>query len=192
MAQNMKYSDQVTGGKKMSVASTVKRFSKGQEKAKALRQAYWPVIGDDQLWNRKQHSGFTSIPRTMPQIMNIIDALTKNKPAGRTYFVLWCRTFDESLLVIDNPMTLAAEAGFSGERSLSTWKDRMRALADLGLIDAKEGPSGAYHYVLLFNPHKVVWGLESKIQDRMFRQLEERAIDIGAKDMARPASAIVT
>jgi hypothetical protein len=28
----------------------------------------------------------------MPVIMNIIDTLTKNKPAGSTYFVLWCRT----------------------------------------------------------------------------------------------------
>ena len=167
----------------MNIAATVTKVSKGQEKAKALRQAYWPNISDEQLWSRKLYSGFTSIPRTLPQVMNIIDALTKNKPAGRTYFVLWCRTFDESLLVIDNPMTLAAEAGFSGERALSTWKERMRALAELGFIDAKEGPSGPYHYVLLFNPHKVVWNLKSKFQDRMFRQLHERALDIGAKDM---------
>lgn len=149
----------------------------------ALRGAYWPKVTDEELWSRKLYSGYTSIPRTMPQVMNIIDALTKNKPAGRTYFVLWSRTFDESLLVIDNPMTLAAEAGFSGERALSTWKDRMKALAALGFIDAKEGPSGPFHYVLLLNPHKVVWGLKNKIQDRMFRQLQERAIDIGAKDM---------
>ena len=80
-------------------------------------------------------------------------------------------------------MTLAAEAGFSGERALSTWKDRMRLLVDLGFIDAKEGPAGAYHYVLLFNPHKVVWDLKNRIQENTFRQLQTRAIEIGAKDM---------
>ncbi len=160
-----------------------KKVSKAQEKAKALRDSCWPDLDEQKLWNRKSVSGFTTIPRTLPLIMNIIDALSKNKPAGRAYFVLWCRTFDHSLLVIDNPMTLAAEAGFSGERALSTWKDRMRLLVDLGFIDAKEGPAGAYHYVLLFNPHKVVWDLRNRIQENTFRQLQTRAIEIGAKDM---------
>lgn len=160
-----------------------KKVSKAQEKAKALRDSCWPDLDEQKLWNRKSVSGFTTIPRTLPLIMNIIDALSKNKPAGRAYFVLWCRTFDHSLLVIDNPMTLAAEAGFSGERALSTWKDRMRLLVELGFIDAKEGPAGAYHYVLLFNPHKVVWDLKNRIQENTFRQLQTRAIEIGAKDM---------
>ena len=160
-----------------------KTVSKAQEKAKALRDSCWPDLDEQKLWNRKSVSGFTTIPRTLPLIMNIIDALSKNKPAGRAYFVLWCRTFDHSLLVIDNPMTLAAEAGFSGERALSTWKDRMRLLVELGFIDAKEGPAGAYHYVLLFNPHKVVWDLRNRIQENTFRQLQTRAIEIGAKDM---------
>jgi hypothetical protein len=164
-------------------AAAAKKISKAQEKAKALRDSVWPDLDEQMLWNRKSVSGFTTIPRTMPLIMNIIDALTKNKPAGSAYFVMWCRTFDHSLLVIDNPMTLAVEAGFSGERALSTWKDRMRSLVELGFIDAKEGPSGPYHYVLLFNPHKVVWDLKGKIQESTFRQLQTRAIEIGAKDM---------
>jgi hypothetical protein len=172
----------------ISAAAAAKKISKAQEKAKALRDSVWPDLDEEMLWNRKSVSGFTTIPRTMPLVMNIIDALTKNKPAGTAYFVMWCRTFDHSLLVIDNPMTLSVEAGFSGERALSTWKDRMRSLVELGFIDAKEGPSGPYHYVLLFNPHKVVWGLKDRIQASTFRQLQTRAIEIGAKDM-QPAQA---
>lgn len=172
----------------MSTAATAKKISKAQEKAKALRDSCWPDLDEQTLWNRKAVSGFTTIPRTMPLIMNIIDDLTKSKPAGRTYFVMWCRTFDHSLLVIDNPMTLAVEAGFSGERALNTWKNRMRSLVELGLIDAKEGPTGLYHYVLLLNPHKVVWKLKDQIQDGTFRQLQTRAIEIGASDM-EPAKA---
>ncbi len=166
----------------MTTASTAKKISKGQEKAQAMRDACWPDLDDAKLWNRKKVSGFTTIPRTMPVIMNIIDTLTKNKPAGSTYFVLWCRTFDQAFLVIDNPLTLASEAGFTGERALSTWKDRMRSLVELGFIDAKEGPAGTFHYVLLFNPHKVVWTLKDKIQHGTFLQLQARAIDIAAKD----------
>jgi hypothetical protein len=178
----------------ISTAAAAKKISKAQEKAKALRDSVWPDLDEQMLWNRKSVSGFTTIPRTMPLVMNIIDALTKNKPSGSAYFVMWCRTFDHSLLVIDNPMTLAVEAGFSGERALSTWKDRMRSLVELGFIDAKEGPSGPYHYVLLFNPHKVVWDLKDRIQESTFRQLQTRAIEIGAKDMQpaqvpEPASA---
>ncbi len=167
----------------MTTASAAKKISKGQEKAQAMRDACWPDLDDAKLWNRKKVSGFTTIPRTMPVIMNIIDTLTKNKPAGSTYFVLWCRTFDQAILVMDNPLTLATEAGFTGERALTTWKDRMRSLVELGFIDAKEGPTGLYHYVLLFNPHKIVWDLKDRIQDSTFRQLQTRAIDIGAKDM---------
>lgn len=164
-------------------AFTAKRVSAAQEKAKALRDSCWPGLDEQKLWNRQSVSGFTTIPRTLPLIMNIIDVLTKNKPAGRAYFVLWCRTFDHSLLVIENPMTLAVEAGFTGERALTTWKDRMRSLVELGLIDAKAGATGLYHFVLLFNPHKVVWNLRHRIQDETFRQLQFRAIEIGAKDM---------
>lgn len=167
----------------MTTASNVKKISKGQEKAKALRDSCWPDLDEKRLWNRNRFNGFTTIPRTLPLIMNIIDALTLSKPSGRVYFVLWCRAFDEALLVIDNPTTLAFEAGFTGERALSTWKDRMRSLVDLGFIEAKDGPTGAFHYVLLLNPHKVVWLLKDKIQEGMFRQLQARAIDIGASDM---------
>jgi hypothetical protein len=65
----------------------------------------------------------------------------------------------------------------------------MRSLVDLGFIDAKEGPTGAHHYVLLFNPHKVVWDLKDRIQDGIFRELQTRAIAIGASDMvpSKPA-----
>lgn len=167
----------------VSTAAAAKKISKAQEKAKALRDSCWPDIDEQKLWNRKTVNGFTTIPRTLPLIINIIDVLTKNKPAGSTYFTLWCRTFDHSILVIDNPVTLAVEAGFSGERALSTWRDRMKSLVDLGFIEAKEGQTGPYQYVLLLNPHKVVWDLKGRIQEGTFRQLQTRAIEIGAKDM---------
>jgi hypothetical protein len=170
----------------MTTASTAQRIAKGREKYLDLREIFWPGLSENLLWNRKRHKGFTSIPRTLPNLINIIDTLSKNKPAGRTYLVLWARSYDEAMLIIDNPATLAAEAGFTGERAVSTWTQRMKTLRQLGFIKAVEGPAGGFHYVLLLNPHQVVWGLKPTIQASLFRQLHERALAIGATDMKAP------
>lgn len=169
-----------------STAATAKRVSKGKERALQLRTLNWPNVTDDELWNRSRCHGFTTIPRTIPLLMNIIDSLSKNQPVGRTYFGLWCRTYDESLVIVENPMSLAFEAGFTGERAVTTWRQRMNTLKNLGLIDAMPGSSGDFHYVLLLNPHKVVWKLKDQIQPQIFMQLFDRAVDIGAKDMKPP------
>jgi hypothetical protein len=168
----------------MSAASTAKRISKGKERALQMRAQNWPDVPEAHLWNRSKCHGWTTIPRTIALIMNIIDTLSKNQPAGRTYFGLWCRTYDESVVIIENPMSMAFEAGFSGERAVTTWKQRMQTLWDLGFIDAKPGSSGEFHFVLLYNPHWVAWQLKPKIQAQSFMQLMDRAVDIGAKDMA--------
>ena len=169
----------------MNVKQQAVRRSRAQEKSLKLREEYWPDLKDGDLWDRKKHHGFTTIPRTMPLLMNIIDSLSKNRPAGQAYLVLWCRAFDESLVVIENPATFAAESGFTGERALTTWRQRMRTLQELGFIDCKDGSSGAFHYVLLRDPHTVVRKLKERIQAGLYRQLLDRALDIGATDMTR-------
>lgn len=167
----------------MNVKQIAKRRSKAQEKVDMLRKEMWPEVTDADLWHRLRNDGYTTIPRTMPILMNIIDDLSKGKPCGQTYFALWCRAFDESLLTIDNPIPLAAESGFGGERALSTWNQRMRMLKELGFIGSHEGNSGEFHYVLIFNPHVVVQRIRENIQNKRFMQLYERAIDVGATDL---------
>lgn len=159
-----------------------KRRSKMEEKAAKLRKDFWPKIKDEDLWDRLRNDGYTTVPRTMPLIMDIIDSLSKNQPAGQAYFVLWCHVFYESFVDIPNPLVFAAETGFSGERALTTWKQRMKTLQELGFIDAKEGASGDFHYVLILNPHIVIQKLKDRIQEFRFRQLYDRALNIGAKD----------
>jgi hypothetical protein len=167
----------------MNIIQQKKRKSKAQEKAIKLRAEFWPDLKDHDIWDRLKRKGFTTIPRTMPLLMTIIDSLSKNQPAGQAYFVLWCHVFDESFLIIENPDIFATETGFSGERKLSTWRQRMKTLQDLGFIDAKKGGAGDYHYVLIHNPHVVVHKLKEQIPQSLFRQLLDRAFDIGAKDI---------
>lgn len=167
----------------VSLASFFTKVSKGKERVLKLRAAHFPEVTDEQLWHRKRNHGFTTLPRTLPIIMNIIDAQSKNKPAGRTYLGLWMRTFDEAFIIIENPMSFAAEAGFTGERAVTSWKDRMTKLKDLGFIDARPGSSGDFHYVLLYNPHKIVRAHRADISQRYFMQIIDRAAEIGATDM---------
>src|SRR5450759_1112564 len=103
----------------MMNAATATKISKGKERALQMRTQNWPDVSESYLWNRATCHGYTTIPRTMSILMNIIDSLSKNKPAGRTYFGLWCRTYDESVVIIENPMSMAFEAGFSGERAVT-------------------------------------------------------------------------
>lgn len=166
----------------MNIAQKKKRKNKMEIKAAKLRKEFWPNIKDEDLWDRLRNDGYTTVPRTMSLIMDIIDSLSKNQPAGQAYFVLWCHVFYDSFVAIDNPQVFAAETGFSGERALTTWKRRMKTLQELGFIDAKGGASGDFHYVLILNPHIVIHKLKEKIQDSRYRQIYSRALDIGAKD----------
>ncbi|MFI3218952.1 MAG: hypothetical protein QX189_07510 [Methylococcales bacterium] len=170
----------------MNAVQKTIRKSKMEIMAIKQQKEFWPDITDEDLWNSNRkgfNDGWMPIPRTMSLIMNIIDDLSKNQPASRAYFVLWCyRRPESSLVTIENPSVFAAETGFSGERALTTWKQRMKILQELGFIDAKEGSSGAFHYVLILNPHVVIQKLKSNIQESRFRQIYSRALDIGAKD----------
>jgi len=166
----------------MNVKQKKARHSKMQAKTLKLRGEFWSEITEEDLWHRKRQDGWITIPRTMPIIINIIDALTKNASAGNTYFTLWCRSFDEQVIEIGNPADLASESGFSGERAVYTWRQRMKSLKSMGFIDSYTG-SHDYQFVLLFNPHKVIKKKKGEIPANLYSQLFSRALDIGARDM---------
>src|SRR5262249_3715994 len=82
------------------------KISIGQKQL-ALRNKLWPSIKDDKLWLRKTKTGFTTVPRTMPLIMEIMDAMSKGKPVSTTYLELWCRAFDECFVTLNKPREMA-------------------------------------------------------------------------------------
>jgi hypothetical protein len=156
------------------------------EKNMALRQEFWPDITENMLWHRKRKIGFTTVPRTMSYIFEIMDSLSPGKPVSRAYFVLWCHTFDEYMVTIANPRAMALESGFRGERAESTWNGRMKILCDLGFIKAKSGASGLYNYVLIMNPYTIIRELKEgrkTIPLDTYNAFFERTTQIGATDM---------
>lgn len=152
------------------------------ERAAALMQLHFPHIPEAWLWRRKATFGFTTVPRTLPIAMEAIDHQSKGQPAGHTLFCLWARSPDGPLVVIENPATFAAEAGFKGARATDTWRRRMKCLRDHQFLLSKAGPSGDFHYVLLLNPNAAVeWMRGNKmVQDGLYGRFRDRVAEVGA------------
>ncbi|WP_222079029.1 hypothetical protein [Rhizobium leguminosarum] len=161
--------------------SSVKRL-KMAERAQQQLELHFPGTPATFLWHRKTNDGFTTVARTLPIAMQVIDAQTKGSPAGHTLFGLWARAPDFPFVTIENPATFAAEAGFTGERAVDTWRKRMKALRDLWFIACKGGPSGDFHYVMLINPNVAVEYLhrQGKIQAGLYARFIDRVMEIGA------------
>lgn len=162
-----------------------KRKSKAHLNMMKMRSELWPDLDVGMLWDRNLNDGYSTIPRTLSLITNIIDDLSKKHtgkslPAGKTYFGLWCRVWDENMLTIENEAVYAVEAGYSGERNVTTWRAHMKVLLELGFIDAREGAYGPYNYVLMYNPYLVLKKLKAKIPSASYQLLVQRAIEIGA------------
>lgn len=157
------------------------RASRIIEKIIEKRKELWPKVGDAVLWHRKRNDGFTTIPRPMPIITQIIDQLaTKSKPVSQVYLSLWFRMSDPSLIEIKNERELAFEGGFSGQRAITTWHSRMKNLIGLGFIDAKPGAAGQYQYVLVYNPYIVLKKYKKEIPEQLYNALFARAQEVGA------------
>ncbi|MFM9976854.1 MAG: hypothetical protein ACKVOP_02250 [Sphingomonadaceae bacterium] len=150
------------------------------------RAKIWPDVTNLMLWDRSERDGFSTVPRAMPLIMNIMDGLSdKGFPVGQTYLELWCRLYDELFLTLNRPEEMAFYAGFTGQRAVRTWKDRVKRLADLGFIDLKSGPLGDMSYAIFFNPYHVIKRayLKGDVQEDKYRALVIRANEIGAFDL---------
>jgi hypothetical protein len=155
------------------------------ERRKDLRKALWPEVDDNQLWLRNQRVGFTTIPRTMPLIGQVLDQISgKGFPLSSTYLTLWCWVYDEGIVEIRNPRELAHEAGFGGPRAEATWRSRMRRLEDLGFIRAKPGLAGDFQYVLLLNPLRRIKTMydDERPKDLLYNALVGRLAQVGADD----------
>ena len=161
------------------------------EKRAQLRASLFPDLNEARVWdvkNRKQTKGFTSMPRTMPLIGAIMDMLSgKGKPVSTVYLELWCRADEKGFLTLSKPAETAFASGYSGERGVSTWKERVRRLEALGFITTKAGASGDLNYVQIWNPYLVIkHHSEQKTEgfsEQHYNALLERSFDIGALDL---------
>jgi hypothetical protein len=161
--------------------ATAKRM-KMAERSQQQMALHFPGWPSSFLWHRKTNDGFTTVPRTLPIIMQAIDMQSKGQPAGHTLFCLWARSPDYPVIVIENTATFAAEAGFIGERAVDTWRKRMKKLRELLMIQTQPGPSGEFHYILLVNPNAALEWMRCHglVQDGIYGRFLDRLMEIGA------------
>ena len=156
------------------------------KKQLAQRELLWPNSSAS-LWHRTANKGFATIPKTMPNILLIMDDLSNGKPLSSTYLGLWCETWDNSMVNVSKHQDLAHAAGFSGQRSVYTWTARVKLLQELHFINVKEGRSGAISHILIYNPHWIIrWHAAQKtpgLVEANYNALLERALEVGANDM---------
>lgn len=163
--------------------------SKIDARQRELRNRLWADVTDDKLWVRQNSKGFATIPRTMPLMMSIMDKMSKNKPVSAAYFELFCRGFDDCMIILNKPKEMAFHAGFDGQRGERTWRERIKILEQLGFIRLKEGPSGPMSYALILNPYHVIkaqYGRHMGITSESYNALLARVAEIGAKDLDNP------
>ncbi len=169
----------------MSAISIKVGRKKQSEKRQSLMESLWDkeTLEGTPIWNRLKQDGYTTLPRTMPQIHAIMDALAeKGKPLSGVYLSLWCNVFDEGFLEVKDKERFAFEAGFSGQRAVTTWLIRMKKLEELGFIKSKEGASGPFNYLLLVNPLSVIKKVyETRQKDQLYNALIGRMSEVGAK-----------
>lgn len=164
--------------------------SKVEKQKLEYRKNLWPSLDKSKLWDRQTTDGWLSVPRALPLILRIMDKLaTKGQPVSHAYLDLWCRTFDDSFVIVSKPREMAYYSGFSGERAERTWGTRIRCLQELGFIDFKEGISGPINYVLIYNPYQIIEQHYKKqaVSEKDFIALKFRAMEIGANEFKEEA-----
>jgi hypothetical protein len=169
--------------------ATAREASAIAKKQQALRDLHWPNM-EVWLWNRKAHRGFTTIPKTMPIILKIMDEMTKGAPVSSTYLTLWCNTWDNNFVVLNKPGDLAHASGFGGQRGEHTWATRIKKLQELEFIDVAAGRSGPLGHAIIWNPHYILrWHHHIKtpgLTAASYNALIETALEVGATEMTTP------
>jgi len=161
-----------------------KRSKTIAERKIELRKKYWPEISDEMIWDKRRIGGYWSMPRTLPYFFKIMDDLSKGKPLSNTYFTLWCRSFDEMFIEIQNEKLMAFESGFANQRGIYQWRERMKKLTEFGFILVKPGPISEFNYVQILNPYFVVEILRKEKQgpefEKNFNALQNRFNEVKA------------
>lgn len=164
-----------------------RRVTAAEKKRRGIRDIIWPGLDANRLWLRQGSVGFITIPRTLPLIIEIINCMTKGAPAGAAYFELWCRSFDECYVDMDDEEGMAFATGFTGQRAVTTWRSRIRSLQALGFIDVQA--KGGHTYALIYSPYQVIYQHRQAktvgLTEDHYVALEIRVENIGASDLVQ-------
>ena len=169
------------------VKTNKKQLSAIAQKKLEIRDNIFPDLDPSCLWDRLSSDGWLTVPRAMPLLLRIMDMLApKGMPVSQTYMDLWCRTFEDSFVIVSNPRETAYYAGFTGERAEHTWAGRIKQLEKLGFVKTRPGVSGRHHYVIIYNPYTVIKHHQKAgiVPPEAYNALLERTVQIGSNELS--------
>src|SRR5262249_2504832 len=98
------------------------------------------------------------------------------------YLELWCKDWGQGIIWIQDEQECAFAAGYTGNRAVRTWKERMFKLVELGFIKTRQEGNREHGQVLLLNPITVCAKLhrEGRVPDEWWTSFVRRAGEIKA------------
>jgi len=136
----------------------------------------------------------------LPFLGRMMDEMSKNFPVSETYNALWCWTWDNNAFTRLNRMDeMAFAAGFTGQRGVRTFQDRLKRLEAMGFVELKAAGNSKMAFAYLPNPHVVMFHLYDALtspgaapemreiarglQEGTFNAFLARAQELGSKDV---------
>lgn len=173
---------------------------RSNDKQSSMQVKLFPEQDEKKYWdvkNRARTKGYTSMPRTIPLIGALADLMAgKGKPVTSTYLELWCRCNEQGFVNVSKHSDVSFASGFSGERGISTWKQRLKKLEALGFISIQSGTAGDIHYVQIWNPYLVIkHHAEANTEgfsDKHYNAYLDRYCEIGAVDLQEEPAVAAT
>lgn len=155
------------------------------------RDTFWPD-SKEVIYNKREESGFCTIPRTIALVATLIRHMSKRDPS-RVYWDLWTRQRDDGYVEIEDQEEMAMISGLTGTRAIKSWREKLDELARLGFIRIQGKGNQKYKYILLLHPHDVVQQIHHTNPEKLPRgwwsTFETRIQDISAVLRWEPPSA---
>lgn len=150
-----------------------------------LRENLWPGSAA-WIWTMSDEKvvGFATMSRMTPLICTVIRDLSGGRSGdpSMVFIELWCKDRGQGIVAIQDEQECAFAAGYTGNRAVRTWKERMFKLVELGFIKAKQEGNREFGQVLLVNPLAVCVRLraDGKVSDEWWTAFVRYAGEIKA------------
>ena len=169
----------------------VKGKKVAKERREQLRKDFWP---DEDFWTASKAKGWFSATRTLSLILGLMDSkpLSGTRAPSKVYVELLTRHFDSGIIEMKSEDEHAYAAGYTGNRAVRSWRERMQLLEELGFIKTKEAGGRSFHYVLLMHPTVAVKQLygENKVSEDWWTTYRGRQAEVGEATFEARARAL--
>jgi hypothetical protein len=129
--------------------------------------------------------GFCRPPRVITLVAGLADLAQQKVAPGRLYMSLWVHDWGEGLVEVDpGELIYEADPTLSALRADRHFREKMKALAGLGLIQTSPRGHREHGYALLRDPHLAVLELQPQLASqewwtRWWGAFEGRCREVG-------------